>query len=143
MIVHARDVAHVPEVDGVGPRAGHHLGRALLGLDDARARAVETHRTRTRGDERRAQIDVHLAGDGHLHHVERRVVGDAAAGDDVGRLAESLLEVRRLRSAAVHDDDRRSGGHELREIGGDRREVRPGHDLTAELEDERMLLAHG
>ena len=55
--------------------------------------------------ERRARVDVHLAGDDHLDDLERVGVGDAPAGDDLRRLPEPLLQRRRLRAAAVHDDD--------------------------------------
>ena len=66
---------------------------------------MEADRRRARREERGAGVDVELAGDDHLHDVERVLVGDAPAGDDTRRLPEPLLELGRLRAAAVHDDD--------------------------------------
>ena len=57
--------------------------------------------------QRRAQIDVELPGDDHLHDVERRIVGDAAAADDVAPRcpaaspAPSPAARRRARPAAA------------------------------------------
>src|SRR5262249_54247513 len=61
------DVANVAEIDGVGAAAGDDAGRPLDGADGERARAVQADRPHAGADQRRAEVDVDLAGDGHLH----------------------------------------------------------------------------
>jgi hypothetical protein len=54
--------------------------------------------------QRREDVGVDLAGEDHLGHVERLLVGDAAALDHRGREAEALADLGGLRPAAVHHD---------------------------------------
>ena len=83
--------------------------RSARGRRRRRRAAVACARARCRGARRdagprraaRAQVDVDLAGDDHLHDVERRRVGDAAAADHARLEPELLRQRRRLRPAAV------------------------------------------
>ncbi len=117
-------VADEAEVDGIGAAARHDAGRPLHRLHREGARAVKPHGGHARREQRRARVDVELAGDDHLHHVERLGVGDAAAGDDVRRLPELLLQLGRLRSAAVDDDDALAAPAHLGHVGRDGGHVR-------------------
>jgi len=137
--VHAGHVADVAEVDGVGPAAADDARRALDGAHREGARAVQAHGGGAGGEERGARVHVHLAGDDHLHDLERVGVGDATAGDDLRRLAELLLQVGGLRAAAVHEDDAIAAAPELGRVCRDRRHVRRGDDLAAQLDDDRRV----
>src|SRR5262249_23251422 len=122
---------------GVGPGAAHHARWTLLRADHRPARTVQPHGLAAGGDDRGAEIDVHLPRHRHLHHLERLRVGDASAGDDLRRLAEALLQIRRLRSTAVHHHHADAGARERSAVGRDRRKVGPGDDLAAELHHDR------
>ena len=136
-VVDADDVADEAEVDRArARRRRRRVAGALRGVDDARARAVQADGCAPAASERGAEIDVELAGDDHLHHVERRLVGDAAAARSARRLPELLLELGRLRAAAVDDDHGAPVARELGDVGGDRRHVRACDDLAAELDDD-------
>ena len=90
------------------PAAGDHARRPPVRAHDAaRPRAARRPRTPAAA-QRRDQIDVELAGDHHLHHVERRRVGDAPAADQPRLDAQPPRQLRRLRPAAVDDDEPRA-----------------------------------
>ena len=97
---------------------------------------VQPDRAQAGGAQLRAQVDVDLSGDHHLHDVERGGVGDAATADDVGLEAELLRERGRLRAAAVRDHDAAAAVDERAQIGGQRRHLGAADDLAAELDDD-------
>src|SRR5262249_54268919 len=82
------------------------------------------------------EVDVHLAGDGHLHDVERGRVGDAATAHLLDLEAEALRELVRLRAAAVDDGDLVVAVDEGANVGGERGRLGAGDDLTADLDDD-------
>ena len=90
------DRAHV--ADEAEPRI------ALVDADQARVLARQPDRVRAVPVHRRDDLAVHLADERHAHDVDGLGVGDAAAVDELGLLAEPAHEVGDLRSAAVHDD---------------------------------------
>src|SRR6185503_7799174 len=123
-------------VDGLGAAPRDDARRAAVGADDA-ARAAQADGRHARGAERGAQIDVQLAGDDHLHDVERGLVGDAAAAYDLGLEAQALRQLGRLGTAAVDHDEaaaRRARGRDLR--GDDAERGRREH-VAAQLDDGR------
>src|SRR5262249_14585737 len=99
--VEADDVADMPEIDGIRAAAGDDARRPHGRLGGA----VETERVDAGARQRRAEVDVDLAGDDHLHDVQRRGVGDAPAPDLAGLEAEAGRERGGLRPPAVHDRD--------------------------------------
>ena len=135
------DVADEAEIHRVGAGAGVDGGRAALGLDHPRAGAVEADGPRRGRDEGGAEVDVELAGDDHLHDVERGAVGDAAAGDLPRRHPELGLQPGGLRAAAVDHHHRGAGGDDRGDVRGEDREPGGGDDLAAELDDQGR--AHG
>src|SRR5205823_11287934 len=70
-----------------------------------------------------------------------RLVGDAPAADDDGLEAEPLLHLRRLRTAAVDDDQPHADVRDERDVLGERAQrLAVGRDLAPELHDHRRLL---
>jgi hypothetical protein len=63
---------------------------------------------------------VDAPGDGHLHDLERGLVGDAAAGDHARLDAEPFRQLGRLRPAAVHDHHALAARREPRDVAGNR-----------------------
>src|SRR5262249_50778571 len=110
--------------------------RPLHGADRQRARAVEADRPDAGAEQRRAEVDVDLAGDGHLHDVERGRVGDAPAADLLHLQAEALREPVRPRPAAVDDGDLRAALGEFPDVGSERGELGPRDHLAADLDDD-------
>ena len=123
--VEAGDIADVTEVDGVGTGAGVDFRRATHGAHDEAGCTVESDGADAGGVEDRAEVDVELAGDRHLHDVERRGIGDATTGDLLGLDAELLLERGRLRATTVDDRDLRATVDQRAQIRGERRPLRP------------------
>ncbi len=110
------DVADEAEIDRIGPRAASTPGAGAARRRSRRRwrRAGRSGRAPARV-ERGAQVDVELAGDDHLHHVERGLVGHASAGDLHGSLSRAPLELaspagrrrgRRRRALARHAGSR-------------------------------------
>ena len=103
--------------------------------------AAQADGAHPRAPEGPEDLGVELPGEDHLDHVERALVGDAAAVDDRRVDAEPGAELGRLLAATVHDDDAdadlRAEGQLLAE-GGEA----PGlvGDLAAELHDEGLRL---
>src|SRR5450432_224031 len=121
--IEAVDVAHQPEVDGDTVGAGDGARWTAVGVDEAAGAGEADHRRAGRA-QRRDQIDVELPGDDHLQDLEGRRVGDSPAADQTRLDPQAARHLRRLRPAAVNDDqtppgracprDRRRGDGEHR-----------------------------
>src|SRR5262249_28308063 len=85
----------------------------------------------------------HLAGDDHLDDLKGRCVGDPTSGDDLRKLPQLFLKLRRLRPAAVHDEHALPVRLQLGDTRCDGRHGRRGNDLAADLEHDELPSRRG
>ena len=134
------DVADQTEVDRLAARSRDDARGATMRADDA-ARPGEADRRDTRRAQRRDQIDVEPPGHHHLHDVERCLVRDAPPADQLRLDAEAARQLRRLRSAPVHDDQAKPRGARARDLPGGDGQRRQRQDVAAELDDRQLGIA--
>ena len=101
---------------------------------------AQPHRLHLVRAQRGEQVGVELAGVDHLGHLERRVVGDASAGDHLRLVPEPAAQRRRLRPAAVHHDDPDTERVQQRELRGRLvTDAGVAQHVAAQLHDEDLV----
>ena len=136
--VEPQDVADETVVDGL---AGHLHGRALRRFDQAAVDAADADRRNAERAAHGHDARVDLAVQHHRRDFERLRVRDAPALDHLRRQSQAFRQRRRLRAAAVHDDDADADlvqdadllHQRARALGSDER-------IAAGLQDEHFVL---
>ena len=102
--VHLGDFSHEAEIDDLGPVGfGGFLDFSVaLRLKQAAVLAGDADGVAAMAVDERNDFLVHLAAQHHFHYIDRRLVGDALAVDELRFDAEGEEGLADLRPAAVH-----------------------------------------
>ena len=111
---------------------------ALLDGDQAGVLPREPDGVRAVAVQRRDDLAVHLADEGHANDVDRVGVGDAEPVDELGLLAQAAHELADLGAAAVDDHGvHPDEAHEHHVLGEQLGEAGLLHGVAAVLDDDR------
>ena len=111
----------------------------MVDADETRVLARHSDCVRSEPVHHRDDLSVHLAHECHPHDVDGLGVGDPAAVDEFGLLAETAHQVGDLRTAAVHDNGVHADEPHEHDVGREQLgELGVLHRVTAVLDHDRL-----